>query len=254
MNDMPTSPVEPSARTPAPTTSIVAEWRHLGAFLKRPTLAPAAPGTPALATVLRIYALDMGIMFVLVGIAALVVTLGVDLPETALAGIEITWLIALGVIVAAPVFEEILFRSWLSGKLGHILALLAIVAGGTVFVAFNAGVALLGALAPLLGVVAAITALVMLRGRPPMGWFARVFPLFFWGSTLAFALIHLGNFDPEDAGGSLAMLLPLVIPQFVLGALLGYLRVRIGLWAAILLHALHNATALGIAALAMNAA
>ena len=53
--------------------------------------------------------------------------------------------------------------------------------------------------------------------------------------------------------GSLAILLPLVLPQFILGMLLGYVRVRIGLWSAILLHAAHNATALSIAALATGA-
>jgi membrane protease YdiL (CAAX protease family) len=56
----------------------------------------------------------------------------------------------------------------------------------------------------------------------------------------------LANFDE----GSLAILLPLVLPQFILGMMLGYLRVRFALWAAILLHAAHNATALAIAAIA----
>ena len=74
------------------------------------------------------------------------------------------------------------------------------------------------------------------RSRPAMGWFARVFPLFFWLSTAGFACVHLLNYDE----GSLYVLLPLVLPQFVTGSILGYLRVNYGLWAAMLLHALHN--------------
>ena len=43
------------------------------------------------------------------------------------------------------------------------------------------------------------------------------------------------------------------IPQFLVGLLLGTLVVRCGsLWPAILLHALHNAAALGIGTLAMQ--
>ena len=65
-------------------------------------------------------------------------------------------------------------------------------------------------------------------------------PLFYWLSTAGFACVHLLNFDE----GSLYVLLPLVLPQFVTGSILGYLRVHYGLWAAMLLHALHNGTAM----------
>ena len=81
-----------------------------------------------------------------------------------------------------------------------------------------------------------------------MRWFAKAFPVFFWLSVLSFALVHLANF--EEGG---AVLFVLVLPQFVLGTMLGYVRTRVGLWAAIALHAAHNATALGIASLAMTA-
>jgi hypothetical protein len=104
------------------------------------------------------------------------------------------------------------------------------------------GLAVMGA-----GALLAALALTLLRNRGPMRWFSAIFPLLFWIATLSFALVHLANFDK----GSLAVLLPLVLPQLVLGMLVGYLRVRIGLWAAILLHAAHNATALTIAGLAM---
>ena len=83
-----------------------------------------------------------------------------------------------------------------------------------------------------------------------MDWFTGAFPLFFWFATLAFALVHIANFEFGGSWSSLAMLLPLVLPQFILGMMLGYVRVRFALWAAILLHAAHNATALSLAAIA----
>lgn len=238
-------------------TSLRSEWRRVGGFIRRPTL-PPAPGegvdlSAAPARIARVFALDVSIMFVLIMIAVVVVALGVDLPETALAGIEITPAIVFAVVVVAPVFEEIVFRGWLSGRPGHVLALLALAFAAGAISMFGPQRPLLSVAFGLIGMLGALAAIVFLWSRPAMGWFARGFPLFFWLSTLAFALIHLGNFDPEDTGGSLAMLLPLVIPQFVLGSLLGYLRVEIGLWAAILLHAMHNATALSLAALAMSA-
>lgn len=268
MIDMTTSPVTPSANdtptTPeieavfgdgppievraAPAASIVAEWRRLGAFLRRPSLDVGEQSASPFTVLARIYALDMGIMFALILLAGAVIAMGVELPETALAGMEFTLSIVLLVILVAPVMEELVFRSWLGGKPGPIIALLSFGGGVAVFGSLGTDGSLVGALFLITGIAGAIAALVIFRNRPAMGWFARAFPAFFWLSTLAFALIHLANFDE----GALVMLLPLVLPQFVLGGLLGYVRVRIGLWAAILLHAAHNATAFGIAALAMG--
>lgn len=259
---MPTSPVSdteidavfgddarPSALA-APAPTLVGEWRRLGAFLARPQLPRERIGSGALTVLGRIYLLDMAMMLVLIGIAGAVVAMGVELPETALAGIEITPLIAVFVILLAPVLEEIGFRSWLNGRPALIAALMLILAGA-VMVPWIAGGDTLPTWALLTGaalvLVAAPAAAVALFRRPTPAWFAKAFPLFFWGATIAFALVHLANFSE----GSLAMLLPLVVPQFLLGALLGYVRVRIGLWAAIALHAAHNATALSIAVLAM---
>ena len=48
------------------------------------------------------------------------------------------------------------------------------------------------------------------------------------------------------------MALP-VLPQFVIGAILGYTRVTYGLWASILLHALHNGAFISLVLLASSA-
>ena len=263
---MPTSPVNPSSAheeieavfgdgDPAltsnpPAATLLSEWRQLGAFLRRPNLAQSG-GSKAPFTMLgRIYALDVLAMLALVAMAMIAVAMGVYIPETALAGFEFTPLVILGVVVAAPVLEEIVFRSWLSGHPGPIIALLSIVTGGIGFGIAHISAPIVGVLLVVAGLLGAIIALVLLRNRPPMGWFAAIFPGIFWFSAIAFALVHIANFDPEEAGGSWLVLLPLVLPQFILGALLGYVRVKIGLWSAIVLHSLHNGTAMGIALLA----
>jgi membrane protease YdiL (CAAX protease family) len=270
MDDMPTSP-ESAAAPPrpvdpeieevfgdglsteqraAPAPDMVSEWRRLGQFLKRPTLAVSVQNGSPFTVLARIYALDVLIMAVLIALAAIAVALGVYIPETELAGIEFTLPIVLLVIIGAPVLEELVFRGWLSGKPGPILALIALAAGAAGFGVAHVANPVLGLALAIIGLLFAGGALLLFRRAEPMGWFASLFPLFFWLTTVAFALVHLANFDAFEDWGSLAILLPLVLPQFILGMFVAYLRVRFGLWAAILLHAAHNATALSIAALA----
>ena len=195
----------------------------------------------------RMFALDVLLMGALVLVAGAVMATGFELPETALAEMEITPFLAIAVIVGAPLVEETGFRGWLSGRPGHVLALLILIAGilvttQTDLTRSDAPINYKAIGAFLATLVGAITALVVLRKRGPMVWFQRLFPLFFWASTLAFACIHLFNFSE----GAIWVLLPLVLPQFILGAILGYLRVHYGLWSSMLLHALHNGTALGL--------
>ena len=83
-----------------------------------------------------------------------------------------------------------------------------------------------------------------------MRWFRTLFPAMFWLSTIAFACIHLANFSE----GNWMTLLPLVLPQFILGALLGYLRVNYGLWTVIALHMIHNGLIITIVLAASKAA
>lgn len=230
----------------APAPTLLDEWKRFGAFLKRPTLDVGTQNAGALTVLARIYTLDIAAMAVLIGLASALIAAGVYIPETALAGMEFTPGIIFAVVIGAPVMEEIAFRGWLSGRPGPVLALLLLGAGVLGAVLLHTSTPAGGAAIGLAGIIAAAIALFALRRKPTMGWFVRGFPLFFWFSTLAFALVHLWNFDE----GSIAILLPLVLPQFILGMMLGYVRVRFALWAAIALHAAHNATAVTIAALA----
>lgn len=219
-----------------------AEWRQWLAFLRRPNLPgePAPFGRSALGMA-RMLSLDLMVMIVLIGLIGAATAFGLELPDNALNSLELTaGTIALLVLVA-PLMEEIAFRSWLSGKPGHVLAIVILFGGVLVSAmlaetrtgdAADMAVALIVLGAGLL----ALVALFLLRKRAPMARFARLFPVFFWLSTVSFALIHLANYTE----GALAILLPLVIPQFVLGSILGYVRVHYGLWSAIALHMLHN--------------
>ena len=199
----------------------------------------------------RLYALDAVLMTMLGVIGAVVLLAGADLPENMLEQVEFTpgWIAA--IVLGAPLIEELIFRSWLSGKLGHVLAAAIMLAGAAL--AAGMGAAYVGeqaetgvALALIGAALLAALALFLLRRRAPMGWFRTIFPGLFWLVTLGFGFMHLTNYE----AASLAILLPLTLPQIVAGTLFGYARVRYGLWAAILLHAAHNGTAVSLALIA----
>ena len=245
---------EPVTTTAAPVAapSMAAEWRQFAAFVKRPVLpqraAPLKAGS--FVAIGRMWALDIILMGALVTLAMIVVGFGLELPENALGQLEWTAATIAMIVLVAPVSEEILFRGWLSGRPGHVLGLLVLGLGLYVVATFGASGgsagAITGVAAMIFAGVIAITLIWKLGDRPPMPWFAKLFPAFFWLSTVAFALVHLVNYDE----GSLAFLLPFVIPQFIAGMIFAYMRVHYGLWSAIAQHALHNATALSVVLMA----
>ena len=77
--------------------------------------------------------------------------------------------------------------------------------------------------------------------RPSWRWhvaYRRVFPFVMHGSCLAFGAVHLHNFS---MGHAQWWLLPLMVaPQWLTGLVLAWLRVRRGLGASIVLHAIFN--------------
>ncbi len=266
MSDTPTSPVNtgvnhkeidavfgdgPSlAQLAAPAPTMTAEWRRFREFLRMPSLDVSQQNAKPVLVVARLFALDMLIMFALISIAIGFEVAGVELPDNVFDDVAWTPTLVLLIIVGAPVLEELLFRGWLSGRPAPIMALLSLGAGVAIFGSIGANNALAGLPFLLIGIAGAVIALFALRQRPPMAWFARLFPAFFWLSSIAFALVHLSNYDE----GAATIALPLVLPQFVLGLMLGYVRVRFSLWAAMGLHAVHNATLLALAGLMMGLA
>lgn len=232
---------------PAPAASVTGEWRRYADFLRRPTLPERATGPNARSVLAtgRLLLLDYALMAVLMTIGVIAYTAGVEFPQNELETLEWGMGTLALIVLIAPIMEEVMFRSWMSGRLGHILAVLALGGGALVLTAEAASgeassTAIIGLLATL---VAAAGAIYAFRHRGPLGWFAKAFPVFFWLSALGFATIHIWNYT--EGSGPLVFLL--VIPQLVAGTIFAYARVNYGLWSAILLHMLHNGTAVALA-------
>ena len=225
------------------------EWRRFGSFLRNPQLPPMAsgPGLPQLGAILLLYMLDIMLMAGLVVLAYSATHLGVTLPKNDIEGIDLGLGIIAALVLAAPIVEEMVFRGWLSGRIGHVLALLALGAGLIALpVTQGLGSQLAGGAFLLLGLVMAGFALWHFRARPAAGWFARHFRWFYYASALSFALVHFTNYQAGEG----AILFALVVPQLLAGLIFGYARVTYGLWSSMLLHIMHNGTAIGLVLLA----
>jgi membrane protease YdiL (CAAX protease family) len=201
----------------------------------------SGPRLPAFRGLFQLLALDLLLMILLIGGLAGLTALGLEMPGHLLQDLELGLPLLAFIVIGAPLGEELVFRGWLSGRPGHVGASLAILAaallGGAAMLLLPGMRGVIGLVAlTALGLVAAAILLWRKRGRPPMGWFARHARWFYLLSAVAFASIHLTNFTEGNA----ALLLPLTLPQFLLGLILGYVRVMFGLWASVLMHAMHN--------------
>ncbi len=78
---------------------------------------------------------------------------------------------------------------------------------------------------------------------PKVNWWTRNFKIIFWTFTILFAAVHFANFSSTVA----IYLAPiLVLPQLVLGIMLGYIRVGWGTRYSMLFHGIHNAIPLSM--------
>lgn len=188
-------------------------------------------------------------MFLFVPLASLAGMNDSDHALTDLLANQSKWMVALMAIVAAPVAEEMIFRYPL--KYRRPAALLAI--GFVIMVAYM----LLSQVytepwlqSLMLGIFGSAVILIF------MVFFTveslerletlvtNNFGKIFYMTAVLFAIIHFYNFQGDSA--KLYLLPILVFPQMVLGLVLGYLRMRFGMWSNLYVHALNNAIPMSI--------
>jgi membrane protease YdiL (CAAX protease family) len=222
---------------------VPAEWRRFAAFLRHPVLPDRAQLSlgASVRALVPLFVLDLLLMALVLGGIQLATKLGMHMPRHMLENLELGPVLIGFMVIGAPLGEEIIFRGWLSGRPGHIAAVLALLIGFAAFALVpGEAVKLAAAIA---AVVIAIIALVAFRKRDALRVFQRHFGWFYAASVLLFAGIHLTNF--AGAGFS-PTLLPLVLPQFLLALILGYLRINRGLLTGAALHMLHNTLFVGL--------
>ncbi len=145
-------------------------------------------------------------------------------------------------LILAPLLEELVFRGWLTGRIAALrFALYGFAAMALFSAALYLPVEYVTAVS-LTGVAVAFAGLLHWSvtrdtGTEVPAWFTHHFHWFVWGSSLAFGLIHLGNYEPLTHPLGLLV----VLPQTIGGLLLAYTRTRLGLGAAIAHHAAYNA-------------
>ena len=146
-------------------------------------------------------------------------------------------------VLVAPVLEELTFRL----PLGPLRPWWLLVSG-----------LCLGSIDPRLGIVALVVAGAVVAAAPlrraVVRFWAERFPVVFFGSAVVFGLVHATNWHFNRPALAFLMLPLLVLPQGLIGVVLGYTRVRMGLRGSVLLHATYNGTVLGLAAVLSMAA
>jgi membrane protease YdiL (CAAX protease family) len=222
-------------------------WRErladVARFAVRPTYVaqPMAWGRDAALALVTVLALGIVISPLVAGLTAAFDAQAGFLPDSDFAPQSDRRRI-INFLIFAPVFEELLFRSWLKGQVAALrfaaygFAAMGLLLAGIILGADDSALVGLGAV----GLVFAGLVhwgLVSHRDTMVPVWFVRHFRWVVWGSTLLFGLIHLGNFTVLTHPLGLLV----VLPQTIGGLLLAYTRTRLGLRAAIAHHAAFNA-------------
>ena len=223
-------------------TSARHELADFLSFVRRPTLRRGRkrfPGTSTTADWLSGLAPARLLMWLTVLWTINFIVLGplaVDVADTSGVKRAPSVLPAYYMVMWAPLVEEMVFRFWLRRP-----------AGWPLYTAMGLTGFLLG---PGWGLALAIVPLgawrvAQLMMTPPAKPWARLrryrrrFPVYLHLSVLAFALLHLLNY--QQGGAPWWLLSLLVLPQWFTGLVLAWSRVRHGIGAAIAMHAGFNA-------------
>lgn len=128
------------------------------------------------------------------------------------------WLVFLLAVIIIPFIEEIIFRFFLRFRRNYFLQIIISIFPKT--------------------------------KTPISGFWNKNYGYIFYLSAIAFALIHITNFGSNNP---IFYLIPiLVLPQFIIGLFIGYLRVHYNFMFGYLFHAIHNAIFITVALLSME--
>lgn len=154
-------------------------------------------------------------------------------------------------VLAAPIGEELIFRFPLKYKIPLSILISGIIAGFVAYFFYNTTWPDTKYAAPVILFLAINYFLLRDLKRHSADYvdsnslsgdgeytIDRLFPIFFYLVAMTFAFIHIYNYDSSQF--SVWMTPFIVIPQFVLALFLGFVRMRIGIWASIYMHALNN--------------
>lgn len=206
-------------------------WREFARFVRRPCMASPVGLRNGWRLAGAMLALNLlGLFVLLIAIGGWQALVGID--RHALEDVPEVWLLPAAVL-AAPLVEEPVFRGWLGGR-PRVLWLLGCSVAGAVLVAADPAWPLLaGGLVLLL--CAGLVGCLMLWNRETPNWFVSHFPAIFFAGAGLFAIMHVFNYADTDL-----LTLPMVLPQLWAGLTLGFVRIRVGLPASMLVHGLSN--------------
>jgi membrane protease YdiL (CAAX protease family) len=160
-------------------------------------------------------------------------------------------------VILAPLFEELIFRSWLGFRRGVLL----IMPGLLLFFAMRGLSAQPDPSGP-----AILCVMIACISAATYGWkwfhvspnqvaqenlLRFVFPYVFWGTAIVFGALHYSNFASDYPIWALPIA---VLPLIFAGGAIGYVRMRYGFLIGILFHGGYNALIIMISTLAMMGA
>lgn len=206
-------------------------------FLRSPNLndPPVAVSAPQAAkSILRLYSVHLVAMLIVLSLLSLIPAIqdsnnlldsAEDLP---------VWYLPFAAVVMAPLLEESIFRLPLRAFWINLFISAALIALGALGAVSNPSILLL-----LLACAILVAVYAKDKGsrlNTLQAFYNRFSFIIFYAIAILFGAAHIANYDPE-----VWKFLPvLVLPQVVIGLLLGFVRLRYGLTWSILLHALHN--------------
>lgn len=221
--------------------------QRLLAFLRRPSIENVEPTNAPWRETTWLFVILCMAMFVVSTILLPLAIFGNVAPSQQLDAALSTPALraAISIVLVGPIVEEMMFRSWLSGRWHHLIAASAFIAvlfGGRFLTEkLYPGASTLSwylVVGIALALYAALQSTIPLHGKSKL--FEKCFPAIFWISTIGFGALHIVNY----AGSIGAALFAFTVPQIIAASVFGYARLRIGLLAAIGLHMAFNAVPL----------